>query len=45
VPLPRIGVVIVTMGTRPQELDALLESPARQESYGWQTSRRAAPGR
>jgi len=30
VPLPRIGVVIVTMGTRPQELDALPESVARQ---------------
>src|SRR6266487_3811022 len=28
--LPRIGVVIVTMGTRPKELDALLESVARQ---------------
>jgi len=30
VSLPRIGVVIVTMGTRPQELDVLLESVARQ---------------
>lgn len=28
--LPRIGVVIVTMGTRPQELNALLESVAHQ---------------
>lgn len=28
--LPRIGVVIVTMGTRSEELDALLESVARQ---------------
>jgi GT2 family glycosyltransferase len=28
--LPRIGVVIVTMGTRPEELHALLESVARQ---------------
>jgi hypothetical protein len=28
--LPRIGVVIVTMGTRPADLDALLESVARQ---------------
>ncbi len=28
--LPRIGVVIVTMGTRPHELNALLESVARQ---------------
>ncbi|WP_257001774.1 glycosyltransferase family 2 protein, partial [Streptomyces albidoflavus] len=29
-PLPRIGVVIVTMGTRPRELAALLASVARQ---------------
>jgi GT2 family glycosyltransferase len=29
---PRIGVVIVTMGTRPAELDALLESVARQST-------------
>ena len=28
--LPRIGVVIVTMGIRPRELNALLESVARQ---------------
>ncbi|EGJ75184.1 putative glycosyltransferase [Streptomyces sp. Tu6071] len=30
-PLPRIGVVVVTMGTRPGELDALLASVARQD--------------
>ncbi|QRF03454.1 glycosyltransferase family 2 protein [Streptomyces koyangensis] len=30
-PLPRIGVVIVTMGTRPRELAALLASVARQD--------------
>ncbi|GAA4884568.1 glycosyltransferase family 2 protein [Kitasatospora terrestris] len=30
--LPRIGVVIVTMGTRPRELAALLASVARQDS-------------
>lgn len=29
--LPRIGVVIVTMGTRPRELAALLASVARQD--------------
>ncbi|MFF4850697.1 glycosyltransferase family 2 protein [Streptomyces sp. NPDC001194] len=29
-PLPRIGVVIVTMGTRPRELDALLASVGKQ---------------
>ena len=29
---PRIGVIIVTMGTRPAELDALLESVARQSA-------------
>ncbi|MER5323716.1 glycosyltransferase family 2 protein [Streptosporangium roseum] len=29
--LPRIGVVIVTMGTRPRELDALLASVAKQD--------------
>ncbi|MFJ8011210.1 glycosyltransferase family 2 protein [Streptomyces sp. NPDC096339] len=29
--LPRIGVVIVTMGTRPQELDALLASVEKQD--------------
>lgn len=29
--LPRIGVVIVTMGTRPRELDALLASVANQD--------------
>jgi GT2 family glycosyltransferase len=32
VSLPRIAVVIVTMGTRPAELDALLESVARQSA-------------
>lgn len=31
-PLPRIGVVIVTMGTRPRELAALLASVARQDA-------------
>ncbi|MFH8566746.1 glycosyltransferase family 2 protein [Streptomyces sp. NPDC017988] len=30
-PLPRIGVVIVTMGTRPRELDALLASVEKQD--------------
>ncbi|NED86028.1 glycosyltransferase family 2 protein, partial [Streptomyces sp. SID11233] len=30
-PLPRIGVVVVTMGTRPVELDALLASVATQD--------------
>ncbi|MFD4985678.1 glycosyltransferase family 2 protein [Streptomyces sp. NPDC058374] len=30
-PLPRIGVVIVTMGTRPRELAALLASVERQD--------------
>ena len=30
-PSPSIGVVIVTMGTRPRELDALLESVSRQD--------------
>ncbi|MEF9883808.1 glycosyltransferase family 2 protein [Streptomyces sp. P9-A4] len=30
-PLPRIGVVIVTMGTRPRELEALLASVAAQD--------------
>ncbi|MFI6288480.1 glycosyltransferase family 2 protein [Streptomyces sp. NPDC051018] len=30
-PLPRIGVVIVTMGTRPRELEALLASVERQD--------------
>ncbi|MEU1894483.1 glycosyltransferase family 2 protein [Streptomyces pristinaespiralis] len=30
-PLPRIGVVIVTMGTRPRELDALLASVGGQD--------------
>ncbi|MDH6128246.1 GT2 family glycosyltransferase [Kitasatospora sp. GP82] len=29
--LPRIGVVIVTMGTRPRELDALLASVEKQD--------------
>jgi GT2 family glycosyltransferase len=29
--LPRIGVVIVTMGTRPRELDALIASVAEQD--------------
>ncbi|MEU4497541.1 glycosyltransferase [Streptomyces sp. NPDC023998] len=29
--LPRIGVVIVTMGTRPQELDALIASVGKQD--------------
>ncbi|WP_330239702.1 glycosyltransferase family 2 protein [Streptomyces sp. NBC_00525] len=29
--VPRIGVVIVTMGTRPQELEALLVSVAKQD--------------
>lgn len=29
--LPRIGVVIVTMGTRPRELEALLASVAKQD--------------
>lgn len=29
--LPRIGVVIVTMGTRPQELEALLTSVGKQD--------------
>ncbi|MFI8265657.1 MULTISPECIES: glycosyltransferase family 2 protein [unclassified Streptomyces] len=29
-PLPRIGVVIVTMGTRPRELEALLASVGKQ---------------
>ncbi|WP_328377614.1 glycosyltransferase [Streptomyces sp. NBC_01020] len=30
-PLPRLGVVIVTMGTRPQELEALLASVEKQD--------------
>ncbi|MEV0447819.1 hypothetical protein AB0I44_07825, partial [Streptomyces sp. NPDC050600] len=30
-PLPRIGVVIVTMGNRPRELEALLASVERQD--------------
>ncbi|MFD9871200.1 glycosyltransferase family 2 protein [Streptomyces niveus] len=30
-PLPRIGVVIVTMGTRPRELEALLASVEKQD--------------
>jgi GT2 family glycosyltransferase len=30
-PLPRLGVVIVTMGTRPRELDALLASVGKQD--------------
>ncbi|TRV74651.1 glycosyltransferase family 2 protein [Streptomyces sp. 130] len=30
-PLPRIGVVIVTMGNRPRELEALLASVAKQD--------------
>ncbi|MET9425136.1 MULTISPECIES: glycosyltransferase family 2 protein [unclassified Streptomyces] len=30
-PLPRIGVVIVTMGTRPRELDALIASVGGQD--------------
>ncbi|MGN9794250.1 glycosyltransferase family 2 protein [Streptomyces sp. OZ13] len=30
-PLPRIGVVIVTMGTRPRELDALIASVVGQD--------------
>ncbi|MFI5666236.1 glycosyltransferase family 2 protein [Streptomyces sp. NPDC051704] len=30
-PLPRLGVVIVTMGTRPRELEALLASVDRQD--------------
>jgi GT2 family glycosyltransferase len=30
-PLPRIGVVIVTMGTRPRELEALLASVHKQD--------------
>ncbi|MFD7441499.1 glycosyltransferase family 2 protein [Streptomyces sp. NPDC059909] len=30
-PLPRIGVVIVTMGNRPRELDALIASVGRQD--------------
>ncbi|RII14831.1 hypothetical protein DSC45_20970 [Streptomyces sp. YIM 130001] len=30
-PMPRIGVVIVTMGTRPRELEALLASVAKQD--------------
>ncbi|WP_037912082.1 glycosyltransferase family 2 protein [Actinacidiphila yeochonensis] len=31
-PLPRLGVVIVTMGTRPQELAALLASVEKQDA-------------
>lgn len=36
-PLPRLGVAILTMGNRPSEVDALLESVGRQDSPAQRT--------